>query len=492
MFDKKRATYFFFTSLGLQMGAKGEYDSRRTCGAPKSFRERVQSKIAQEGKRVENFTRMGFVGSLSGVAAAAALGAQRSGDPLFAEERTGNAKIKITDLKCATMGRNSVIRVVTDQGISGYSQAETAAPYLKPLVLFYKQYLIGEDPTDVGRIMLKIRRMGAFKPWGKGVSSIEIALWDVAGKAAGLPVYKLLGGKIRDRVRPYGNSENNSDILPRTPQDYGELASAMKEAKEGYTLVKLPVGYHNIAMVEQVPNSWYGPKWTGPMPPYMNRGPLTEPGLNHIVACVEAVKKVLGDEIGVAFDCGPGWVPKDAIRFARALEPYHVTWLEDLITGDYTPYPNAQVFKQVKEMTSTPIHTGEEIYLRENFKDLIETQAVDVIGPDPEDVGGIAELKWIAEYANLHGILVAPHGIFDGLFGVAAHVHMGSTLPQNFIGFEYPKGQPDWWYQIVDGLPDPVVKNGFIDVWDKPGLGITFNERAAKTHLAEEDREFFD
>jgi len=408
------------------------------------------------------------------------------------EMKSSNAKIRITDVKCATIGHNSVVRIVTDQGISGYGEAETAASYLKPLVLFYKNFLIGEDPTDVARIMLKIRRMGAFKPWGKGVSSIEIALWDVAGKAAGLPVYKLLGGKIRDKVRPYGNSENNSPIDPKTPQEYAEVATAMKEAKEGYTLVKLPVGFHNIPMLEAVPNSWYGPNWKGAAPPYMERGLLTERGIDHVVACVEAVKKVLGDGIGLAFDCGPGWVPKDAIRFARALEPYHIAWLEDLVTGDYEPYPNAQVFKQVKDATVTPIHTGEEIYLRENFKDLIETQAVDVVGPDPEDVGGIAELKWIAEYAQLHGILVAPHGIFDGLFGVAAQVQMGAAMPQNYIGFEYAKGDPAWWYDIVEGLPDPIVKDGFIDVWDKPGLGITFNERAAKAHLSDEDKDFFD
>jgi L-alanine-DL-glutamate epimerase-like enolase superfamily enzyme len=426
------------------------------------------------------------------MAAATALGAQPTGGLMAPETRSSNAKIKITDVKCATIGHHSVVRIVTDQGISGYAQAETAASYVKPLVLFYKDYLIGEDPTDVARIMLKIRRMGAFKPWGKGVSSIEIALWDIAGQASGLPVYKLLGGKIRDKVRPYGNSENNSPIDPKTPQEYAEVAQAMKEAKEGYTLVKLPVGFHNIPMVKAVPNAWYGPNWQGAAPPYMDRGLLTERGIDHVVACVEAVKKVLGDEIGLAFDCGPGWVPKDAIRFARAVEPYHIAWLEDLITGDYEPYPNAQVFKQVKEATMTPIHTGEEIYLRENFKDLIETQAVDVIGPDPEDVGGIAELKWIAEYAHLHGILVAPHGIFDGLFGVAAQVHMGATLPQNYIGFEYAKGQPEWWYDIIEGLPDPIVKNGFIDVWDKPGLGITFNVRAAKARLGDEDRGFFD
>jgi L-alanine-DL-glutamate epimerase-like enolase superfamily enzyme len=436
-------------------------------------------------------SRRGFVGALSGLAAAAALSAQQS-PAMAAAKRAGNGSIKITDLKCAVIGRNPTVRIVTDQGISGYGQAESAKPYLKPMVLFYKDYLVGEDPTDVASILLKIRRMGAFKPWGAAVSAIEIALWDITGQVAGLPVYKLLGGKVRDRVRPYGNTENNApEMTPRTPQDYAELVAKVKEAKEGYTLIKAPVGFHNTAMLTAIPDAWYGRQWTKPAP-YEDRGLLTERGFNHVVACVEAMKKVLGDEVGLALDCGPGWVVKDAIRFARAVEPLHITWLEDLITGDYTPYPNAQVFKQVTDSTSTPIHTGEEIYLRENCKDLIETQAVNVIGVDPEDVGGMAELKWIAEYANLHGILIAPHGIFDGLFGVAAQVQMGATLPQNYIAFEYAKGEPEWWYDIVDGLPDPIVKNGFIDVWDKPGLGVTFNVRAARAHLSEEDRDFFD
>jgi L-alanine-DL-glutamate epimerase-like enolase superfamily enzyme len=148
---------------------------------------------------VVNGTRRGFLGSLSGAVAAAQLTAQQS----ETARRTGRAPIKITDLKCAIIGRNPVVRIVTDQGIFGYGQAESAKAYLKPMVLFYRDYLLGEDPTDVNRVMLKIRRMGAFKPWGSAVSAIEIALWDIAGQAAGVPVYKLLGGKIRDRVRAY-------------------------------------------------------------------------------------------------------------------------------------------------------------------------------------------------------------------------------------------------------------------------------------------------
>jgi len=436
-----------------------------------------------------NWTRREVIGSFSGMAAAGSLAAQQRGNPSIPDKRNGHTSIKITDLRCAIIGKSPVIRIVTDQGVSGYGEAESYKPYLKPMVLFYKDYILGEDPTDIERVMLKIRRLGAFKPWGAAVSAIEIALWDIAGQVAGVPVYKLLGGKIRDRVRAY-NGGVRFPMTGQSPQDYAENTAKMKEAKEGFTLIKQPVGFHNPAMMRAMTNGWYDEPRTGAS--HMDRGLMTERGLKDVIACVEAMKKVLGDEIGLALDCGPGWAVKDAITFARALEPLHITWLEDLITGDYTPYPNAEVFREVTQSTSIAIHTGEEIYLRENFKDLIEKQAVNIIGPDPEDVGGIAEMKWIAEYADLHDIQIAPHGIFDGLIGLAAHVHVAAALPQNYIAFEYPLGQPDWWYQIVDGLPDPIMKKGFIDVWDRPGLGVTFNVAAAKPHLSDEDRHFFD
>jgi L-alanine-DL-glutamate epimerase-like enolase superfamily enzyme len=286
--------------------------------------------VAHKGKYIQGcsreeimsqFTRRGFVGSLLGVAAAKAFGAQQGTEG--AQRRPGNAPIKITDLKCAIIGRNPVVRIVTDQGISGYGEAESAKPFLKPMVLFYKPYLVGEDPTNVAAIMLKIRRLGASKPWGAAISAIEIALWDVAGQAAGLPVHKLLGGKIRDRVRPYGNSENNigaTMTMPKTPQDYAEFASKMKEAKEGYTLVKMPIGFHNGPMMTAIPNTWYGAQWHGRAAPYMDRGLMTERGIDNCIACAEAARKALGNDIGLAFDCGPGWVVKDAIRFARAVD----------------------------------------------------------------------------------------------------------------------------------------------------------------------------
>ena len=395
--------------------------------------------------------------------------------------------MKITDLKCAVIGQNPVIRISTDGGIYGYGQAENTKPYLKPHVLFYKQYLIGEDPTNVERVMMKIRRMASFKPWGSAVSAIEMALWDIAGKASGLPVYKLLGGKNRDKVRVY-NGGVRFPLQGYNPEDYAEDMRKMKAATEGFTIIKSPIGFHS-AMPHQIPNFSYDEPRVGA--PHANRGLLTEKGMKHIIACVEAMKSVLGDEIGLALDCGPGWMVPDAIRVARALEPLNIMWMEDLITGDYTPYTLADVYREVTQATSTPIHTGEQIYLRQNFKELIEKHAIRVIGPDPEDIGGLAELKWVAEYADLHGIMMAPHGVFDGLIGLAALVQVCATLPQNYIAFEYPIAKPDWWYDIIHGLPNPIVKNGLIEVWDTPGLGVDFKVEQARQYLANEDKDFF-
>lgn len=400
------------------------------------------------------------------------------------------SKIKITDLKCTIMGSNALVRITTDAGISGYGQGETTKPYLKPYVLFYKDYLIGEDPTNVERVMLKIRRMGSMKPWGAAVSAIEMALWDIAGKAAGLPVYKLLGGKVRDRVRVY-NGGVRIDLTGNEPGDYAKI---VKATKEGFTIIKRGIAFHS-GMPESVENFFYGntnPSKSPKNPYWTNRGPIKEQGLEYLVEYVKDLKRGLGDEIGLALDCGPGFMLSDAIRLAKLLEPYNIMWLEDMLTGDYTPYIMANDYRELTKSTITPIHTGEQIYLRQNFRELIEKHAVRIIGPDPSDIGGIAELKWVAEYADLHGIQIAPHGIADGVFGVAAHVQAGAAMPENYIAFEYCQANPAWWYDIVEGFPNPIVKDGFIEVGDNPGLGIEIKADAARKYLPTEDQNFFD
>jgi L-alanine-DL-glutamate epimerase-like enolase superfamily enzyme len=398
--------------------------------------------------------------------------------------------MKIVDLKCAVIGKSPVVRIVTDEGLSGFAQAETWKPYLKPHVLAFREALVGEDPTLVERVMLKIRQRGGFKPWGTAVSVIETALWDLAGKAAGLPVHRLLGGKIRDKVRVY-NGSIRFPFAGYQPEDYADDLKKMMALPEGFTIIKQPIGFHS-PMKREVPDFYYGEPGAGPFHGALDRGPVTEKGLRHLVDCVAAMKEVAGDRIGLALDCGPGWMLSDAIRLARLLEPYNLLWVEDLLSGDYTPWVNAGLYRELTNSTTTPVHTGEQIYLRQNFKELIETQAVRVVGPDPADVGGIAELKWIAEYADLHGIMMAPHGTANGLLGLAALIQVSSTLPNNFIAFEYTTGDPEWWNDIVEGLPDPVIKDGMIDVPDRPGLGVDLVPERAWRYLAEDDRGFFD
>ena len=395
--------------------------------------------------------------------------------------------MKITDLKCAIIGHNPVVRITTDEGIEGYGQAESPKRYLKPHVLFYRDHVLGRDPTDVERVMSTIRRLGGFKPWGSAVSAIEFALWDIAGKAAGVPVYKLLGGKVRDKVRVY-NGAVRPPLEGITPQHYADNMRQMKESPENFSIIKQGVAFHS-PMSTEVPDFYYGEHVDARFHP--NRGLLTEKGFKHLMACIEATKDVCGDEVGLALDAGPGMMAPDLLRLAKECDPLNLMWIEDALTGDYVPYVLADVYRDVTMATSTPIHTGEQIYLRQNFKDLIEQKAVNVIGPDPADIGGIAELKWVAEYADLHGILMAPHGTADGLIGLAALVQVCATLPPNYIAFEYPTGNPKWWYDIIDGLPDPIVTDSYIDVWDTPGLGVSFNDKA-RAYLREEDADFFD
>ncbi len=157
------------------------------------------------------------------------------------------------------------------------------------------------------------------------------------------------------------------------------------------------------------------------------------------------MKEVLGDKVSLALDCGPGWFLPDAIRFANAVEKYNPMWLEDMLTGDYVPWCNPQAYRELTLSTTVPIHTGEQIYLRHNFWELIETQAVRIVGPDPAGIGGIAELKWVAEHAYMHSIMMAPHRHGQLAPRPRGADQCARALPANFIAFEYPTASDPWW-----------------------------------------------
>ena len=398
--------------------------------------------------------------------------------------------MKITDLRCAVIGKHPIVRIVTDEGIYGLGEVEYTKPYLKPYVLQFRDALIGEDPTDVERVMLKIRQRGSFKPYGAAVSAIEHALWDVAGKAAGVPVYKLLGGKVRDQVRVYNGSIRTKRAGDR-PEDYAEEVKWMMAQPEGFFMIKQGISFHS-SMKKTISDFHYGISQSSHFHGAMDQGQISERGMAHMLDCVTAMKEVTGDKVSLALDCGPGWFLPDAIRFAQAVEKHNLMWLEDMLTGDYVPWVNAQAYRELTTSTSTPIHTGEQIYSRHNFKELIETQAVRVIGPDPADIGGIAELKWVAEHAYMHSIMMAPHGTANGVLGLGALINVCATLPANYIAFEYPSATDPWWNDIIIGLPRQIVKNSMVNLFEAPGLGLDIDAEGAKKYLRAEDAGFFD
>jgi L-alanine-DL-glutamate epimerase-like enolase superfamily enzyme len=265
----------------------------------------------------------------------------------------------------------------------------------------------------------------------------------------------------------------------------------MMERPEGFFMVKMPIGFHS-SMKRDFDGFHYGIAQNSDFHGAMDTGPISSAGFEFMLDCIVAMKEVLGSKVGLALDCGPGWLLPDAIRFAKAVEKYDIMWLEDMLSGDYVPWVNPQAYRELTMSTSTPIHTGEQIYLRHNFKELIETQAVRIVGPDPADIGGIAELKWVAEHAYLHSIMMAPHGTANGLLGLGALINVCATLPANYIAFEYPSASDPWWEEIVIGLPDKIVTNSMVDLLPAPGLGLDIDAEGARKYLREEDSGFFD
>jgi L-alanine-DL-glutamate epimerase-like enolase superfamily enzyme len=220
------------------------------------------------------------------------------------------------------------------------------------------------SPTDVERCMLRIRKRGAVKPWGSAVSIIEMALWDLAGKAAGPPVYNSLGGKIWDRVRSCDGAIR-CKVSGLSPEDYAAEAKWIKELPHGFSFIKMGVASHS-PMKHELLNFHSGElqERRSPFHGFAESALTTERGIAHLVDCVMAMKEVLGPEVGLALDCGPGFTVPDAIRFTRAVQPLNRMWLEDMLTGDYTPYVNADVYRDLTMSTDTPIHTCEQICLQ--------------------------------------------------------------------------------------------------------------------------------
>ena len=388
--------------------------------------------------------------------------------------RSRPSDLKITDLRIAHVGHAPMncplIRIDTNQGVYGLGEVRDGASPTYALIL--KSRLLGENPCNIDRLFRKIKQFGGHSRQGGGVSGVEMALWDLAGKAYNVPVYQMLGGKFRDRIRIYADTTESKD-----PRVY---AQRMKERKEtmGLTWLKMDLG---IEMVAGTPGTVTRRSDLSPEEMALTPHPLlamevTDKGIAMLETYVAAVRDAVGMEIPLSMDHLGHLGVKSIIRLGKAYEKYNLAWMEDVIPWQYTG-----LLKQISAESPTPILTGEDIYLKESFRVLCENHAVSKIHPDLATAGGILETHKIGDMAEEFGVPMAMH--FAGSpVSCMANVHCAAAT-QNFLALENHSLDVPWWNDLVEGISKPIVNHGWIAVPDKPGLGITLNEEAVKEHL---------
>ncbi len=374
--------------------------------------------------------------------------------------------LKITDMRYCRIASNydyPIIRIYTNQDVYGLGEVRDAG--VEGLAMVLKPHLLGRNPLDIEPTLDRIRKFANHRRTGGGYSAVDMALHDIAGKVYGVPAYRLIGSKYRDKVRIYCDTDTSKD-----PKVFADRM--LRRKKMGFTFFKMDLGTHLVADKPGAVN---------------HRRVATPKGLELLCEYIAAVRDVIGYEAPLAADhFGPLNV-KDCIRYARAFEPYQLAWAEDMLQvghlgqGGDAPL-NWQAYKQITEASVTPQATGESLFgLEEGFKAFIDNRAVDIIHPDPLTAGAIRETKRIADYASMHGIPAAIH--FAGSpVGCMASVHMVATI-KDFVAMENHAVDIPWWSDLVTGPGNPIIQDGFIPVPESPGIGVELNEEVVKQHL---------
>jgi L-alanine-DL-glutamate epimerase-like enolase superfamily enzyme len=383
--------------------------------------------------------------------------------------------LRITDLRVLTIARAPmtcpIIRIDTNQGIYGLGEVRDGAS--KNYALLLKSRLLRENPCSIDKLFRKIKQFGGQSRQGGGVCAVEMALWDLAGKAYNVPVYQMLGGKFRDKIRIYADTTESPD-----PKVFGQRLKARHE--QGFTWLKMDLG---IDLVANIPGTVTRPEGVslggGDRTQHMFTGiELTQKGVEAMADYVAQVREQVGMEVPLSADHFGHIGVNSCIRLGKALEKYNMAWLEDMIPWQYT-----DLLKKISDAVDVPILTGEDIYLKEPFMELCRAHAVDIIHPDLATSGGILETKKIGDGAQELGVPMAMH--FAGTpVSCMANVHCAAAT-ENFLVMENHSVEVPWWGDLVEGIEKPIVNKGYITVPDKPGLGVTLNEAVVKQHLAE-------
>jgi gluconate/galactonate dehydratase len=407
-------------------------------------------------------------------------------EPLESNVNTASrpSRLRITDLRVAVdenhdEGRAPIVRIDTNQGVSGYGQGRNGSS--KTYALMLKSRLLGENPCDVDRLFRKIKQFGGNGRAGAGVSAIEIALLDLAGKAYGVPVYQLLGGRFRDRIRCYCDTEWETD-----PKEMG--LRLRKRMEGGFTFLKMDLGIRQlqgIAGTVITPGVEIEPKYIQqPFVHPFRYVQLTEKGIESLCQYVDGVRSVVGNDIPLAVDHLGPIALESCIRLARALDKYHLAWLEDIL-----PWQYPELLARLSASCETPICTGENIYLKEGYRDLFRLHAISVVHPDVLSSGGIMETKKIGDLAQDFGIGMAIHHNVSPI-GAMASVHCAAAT-ENFLALEIHAVDIPYWDDMVTGVAKPILNGGFIEVPDGPGLGVEPVAEVIRQHLSPDDPGYF-
>ncbi len=404
--------------------------------------------------------------------------------------------IRFTDVVDAPM-HCTLMKIYTNQGIVGLGEVRDGGNRVFAEML--KSRILGENPCNVEKIFRRIRQFGGPARQGGGVCGIEVALWDLAGKAWGVPVWQMLGGKYRDRIRIYCDTDVNGK---HTGHDMG--LALKKRMDMGFTFLKMDLGLGELfgeedticaplGAVEEM-NASCDKLHAARTPEekrfarnrnydYFNIAHpftgihLTEKGLDMLEEYVREVREVIGYKIPLAIDHFGHLCVEDCIRLCRRIEKYNIAWAEDMIPWQYTDQ-----YVRLSQATTIPICTGEDMFLAESFEPLLKSRGVSVIHPDILSSGGILENKKIGDLAQTYGVAMAVH-MAESPVSAYACVHSVAAT-ENFYVLENHSVDVPWWDQMTLGTPEKIVDHGYIQVPDKPGLGVDdYNDEVLREHL---------
>ncbi len=353
-------------------------------------------------------------------------------------------KVRITELKIIPVSAGAhtpyvFVHILTDAGVAGLGEAtleykpESVMGALKDL----RSFLIGKDPTMIEHLWQSIYRLSFYRGGpvlNSALGGMDIALWDIKGKLLGEPIWKLLGGPTRERIRVYTHFGGH------TPSESAEQAKKLVAA--GFRALKT------------APNGAFE----------MVEGPRK---IHEIVEHLKATREAVGDNVDLMFDAHGDLYPSVSSQLARELEDLHLLWIEEPALPE-----NVDAMKKVKEKTSVPIATGERLFTIWGFREVLEKGIADVIQPDVVHAGGISQLKKIAAMAEAYYVALAPHNPLSPV-STAACLHLDAAIP-NFLIQEMVYGNPKRSSLVTESLER--VADGYVELPRKPGLGVELNE----------------